>query len=96
MPLLMLLPCAIALLAVDWLQTRFIAKNPARFHEINPILGKHPSLRVVNVYFACCIALALAGAYFLPFWWAIGAGSVLVALETFITIRNYRLGIRLN
>ena len=89
-----LLLLLVSLLLVDWSQTRFIAKNPARFTEINPILGKHPSLRAVNIYFSCCIALSVAGAYSLPFWWAIGVGTAVVALEAFITIRNYRRGIR--
>ena len=85
---------AMLLLCVDWSQTRWIAKNPARFHEINPLLGQHPSVAKVNSYFALCVALTAVGAYFLPFWWAIGAGLALIALEAFVTIRNYRIGIR--
>ncbi len=27
----------------DTLQTRYIAANPQRFHELNPLLGRHPS-----------------------------------------------------
>jgi hypothetical protein len=80
---------------VDWLQTRVIAKRPERFSEINPILGKRPSLQSVDIYFTCCIAATLVGAYVLPYWWAIGAGVAVGALEAFITIRNYRIGIRL-
>src|SRR6185295_8693501 len=37
---------------VDWAQTRRIAKNPQQFHETNPILGRHPSVGLVNNYFA--------------------------------------------
>ena len=32
----------LALHTVDWGQTRNIAKNPSRYSEVNPVLGKHP------------------------------------------------------
>ncbi len=40
-----------ALNGVDWLQTRQIALQPNRFYEYSPILGKHPSVERVNLYF---------------------------------------------
>jgi len=91
---IILLLC-IALLTMDWLQTRVISKNPERFTEANPILGKHPSLRAVNIYFACCVVATVALAWLLPYWLAIGAGVALAALEAFVTLRNHRLGIRM-
>jgi len=30
---------------IDWHQTREIAKYPERWHEHNPILGHHPTMR---------------------------------------------------
>jgi len=36
--------------AVDWMQTRTIATDE-RWYEVNPILGKHPTLAEVNTYF---------------------------------------------
>jgi len=85
----------ISLLVVDWLQTRFIADHPERFTESNLILGEHPSLRAVDIYFACCVAATMVLAWLLPYWWAIGAGVALAALEAFVTVRNYRHGIRI-
>jgi len=41
-----------ALLITDWAQTRYIAENPDEYHEINPILGEHPSRSRVDNYFA--------------------------------------------
>lgn len=41
-----------ALLLADWLQTRQIVKNPDKYHETNRILGEHPSMGAVNLYFA--------------------------------------------
>lgn len=39
------------LIAIDWQQTRAIAADPVKF-EINPILGKTPSNRRIDLYFA--------------------------------------------
>jgi len=47
---------------VDWGQTRYIAKHP-EFHEVNPLIGSHPSIGRVNNYFAVSI----------PANWAISA-----------------------
>ena len=44
---------------VDWLQTREIVKD-SRYTESNPVLGKNPSLKQVNVYMAST-ALILTG-----------------------------------
>lgn len=37
---------------VDWGQTRYIAKHPDKFYEINPLIGKHPSTSKVDIYMA--------------------------------------------
>jgi hypothetical protein len=49
---------ALTLWAVDFGQTRYIANNPDRFYENNPLLGKHPSVSRVNNYF---IGVGIAG-----------------------------------
>lgn len=36
---------------IDWAQTRSIARNPDKFYEMNPILGRHPTVAQVNRYF---------------------------------------------
>lgn len=51
------LETAIILHIADWAQTRHIATN-SRFIENNPILGKRPTLKRVNIYmFTTGIAL---------------------------------------
>ena len=55
-----LLATALTASALDWAQTRYIARHPDRFHEINPILGRHPSVGRVDAYFALC-GLAAVG-----------------------------------
>lgn len=70
--------------AVDWAQTRHIARNPARFRELNPLLDRHPSLGDVNRYFIVSTAAMLLAAHYLPkyrkgmlqVWFAVGAGYV--------------------
>ena len=52
---------ALTLWAVDFGQTRYIAKNPDRFYENNPLLGKHPSVSRVNNYF---VGVGIAGYLF--------------------------------
>ena len=36
---------------LDWKQTQTIARNPDRYWEMNPVLGRHPSVQRVNTYF---------------------------------------------
>jgi hypothetical protein len=55
----------IVLLVIDWRQTLVIARNPGRWTERNPLLGKHPSERRVHVYFALVVTVVLVTAYML-------------------------------
>ena len=47
---------ALAASVSDWGQTRWIAEHPEGFHEMNPMLGTHPSVSEVNQHFALSIA----------------------------------------
>jgi hypothetical protein len=81
-------------LAVDWGQTRTIARNPARFNELNPFLGEHPSVGRVDRYFALAmlgtvgLAIALPSEYRKIFLYG------LILRETAVVITNYSIGIR--
>lgn len=58
-----------ALALIDWRQTRYIAKNPDRFHErgiASHFIGEHPSTGDVDQYFALSIILTNGIGYFLP------------------------------
>lgn len=80
--------------AVDWGQTRYIARNPDKFRELNPMLGAHPSLGEVNRAFLVSTAVGLLAAHYLPqyrkgmlqVWFAVGVG---------VTVRNAAIGIRM-
>lgn len=90
----LLLGTAVTLLAVDWNQTRTIARNPDRFNEKNAILGNHPGVGKVNGYFAAAIIGTVGVAMALPseyrkFW----LGGITV-LEVSVTQHNRSLGIK--
>jgi len=55
-----------ALLATDYLQTRTIAENPDKWHEQNAILGLHPTINKVNVYFAASAVISAMILNFAP------------------------------
>ena len=87
----------VAMLVLDWLQTLWIARNPNLTWEINIILGKHPSVSRVCLYFAICIAIVLAVA--LALWWftyylaAVIICYVIALFEAVVVWRNHKLGI---
>lgn len=80
--------------AVDWAQTRHVARNPERFRELSPLLDRHPSLGDVNRHFLVTTAAGLLAAHYLPqyrtrmlqVWFAVGVG---------LTVRNAAIGIRM-
>lgn len=91
-----LLAASTTMLILDWGQTLYIAKNPVRFHELNPILGEHPSVGSVNTYFAA----AIIGNYLLADW--LGATNRrlylggITALEAGVVLHNRGLGIKVS
>lgn len=56
----------LALHAIDWAQTNKIASNPNKWHEHNPILGKHPSHGEVNALMGATLVLQPLIAHLLP------------------------------
>ena len=51
---------------VDWLQTRYISTHSIKFHEVNPILGKHPSIGKVNMVMGASLIGHWLISYILP------------------------------
>ena len=85
----------VALHGADWLQTRYIATHPERFSETNPILGEHPSVGTVNLFFA-----ATTGLHYLISrklhpeqrkWFQL----VSIGVSGGAVARNYHLGVRM-
>lgn len=82
------------LLLVDWHQTREIADHPDLWHEHNPVLGQHPSVRAVDTYMAASLILHPAMSALIPQeyrpWWQ----SMSIGFELGCNTINFKIGIR--
>jgi hypothetical protein len=89
-----LLAASTVTLAMDWQQTRYIARNPDRFYERNRILGRYPSRQSIDLYFVSVLLTEIIVADLLPSKWrkvflagvAIGEGGVVAY--------NFQMGVR--
>jgi len=86
---------AVAALAVDWGQTRHIAKNPQRFNETNPLLGSAPSVGKVDAYFVGAMVGTVALAHVLPSDWRQLFLAGVLTLELGVVQQNRSLGIKM-
>lgn len=82
-----------AVTVVDWAQTRYIADNPDRFHETNPIMGRHPSIGRVDRYFATSILVGAVVLDALPSEYRDYALKAGLVLEVLIVSNNARIGV---
>lgn len=80
-------------MAVDWGQTRYIARHPDRFRELNPMLPDHPTLGQVNRHFLVGTALMFAAAHYMPTY-RTGMLQVWFGLGVIGVARNAHLGVR--
>lgn len=83
-----------ALHIIDWGQTRYIAKNPKTFFERNAILGKHPTVDKVDMYFAGTLIAHALVTHFLPDkyrpWWQLAT----ISMEGYCVNHNFKAGVR--
>lgn len=82
--------------AIDWRQTRTIAKNPGRYTEKNRYLGKHPTVREVDEYFLFSTLIHVGVTHFLPaklrpIWQCIAIGVSVNCVQ-----HNYSVGIKID
>lgn len=82
-----------AVTVVDWAQTRYIADNPDRFHETNPIMGRHPSIGRVDRYFATSILVGAVVLDALPSEYRDYALKAGLVLEVLVVSNNARIGV---
>ena len=82
-----------ALLIVDWAQTRENSKDET-LAETNFILGAYPSITEVDTYFAASIVLYNVAWYYLPEKYSKILTHVVIGVETYYGVKNYRIGIR--
>ncbi len=85
----------LAITAIDWLQTKEIARDPAH-KESNPILGSNPGQNEIDMYFAGCAIAHTAIAYYLPRKYRRIWQYVWIGVEAGYVGYNYNAGIRIN
>lgn len=82
------------LLLADWSQTRQVAKNPQHYSETNILLGEHPSVGKVDVYFTS----VLIGNYFLTDYLESNRKSYLygiIGVQLIVVGHNKQLGLKI-
>jgi len=82
-----------ALLAVDYMQTRTIVQNPDKYFEYNPIIGKHPSQKNVDIYMASCAIIHPVISYYLPPKYRKVWQYVTIGIELGAVGNNLRIGV---
>ena len=86
----------VALTVVDWGQTRNIVNSKGEYSEINPILGRHPSMGKVDTLIPAgiithgLIAMALPPKY--RRYWQV----FFIGFESANVISNYQAGLRVD
>lgn len=89
------------LLFLDWKQTRKIAMKPEKWTELNPLLGPHPSVENVNLYFAIVVLISIVGPFIglavipegVSQLVAAGLFTAATAFEAFVVWRNRKHGL---
>lgn len=85
---------AAAATLVDWAQTRYIAKHPDKYREMNPLLPRHPSLGDVNRHFVRGLIVTGVLAHALPKH-RLTILRTTAIFEIAVTTRNAYIGIGL-
>lgn len=80
--------------ALDLGQTLDIAAQPDRYHEINPIIGPHPSSDRVYAYFITTSLLHIGITHFLPSKYRPWFQGVTIGLSAGCVVHNYSIGLR--
>lgn len=86
---------ALTLHMIDLGQTRHIAKSGGVFHELNPVIGRHPSVGRVNGYFLASGLLIASLAHFVPEYRK-ELLMLYVGVQAANTARNFSIGLRVS
>ncbi len=84
---------SLAINTADWLQTREISKSDI-FYETNPILGKKPNSKNINLYFLSTTVLIIAVNKLLPRKISRVINVGYIFLESVYVFGNYSIGIK--
>jgi len=85
-----------AVTVADWNQTLHISRNPEKYYETNDFLGKHPSKRDVNSYFASMILTNALIASLLPKDYRASWQVFWIGYESIYVKRNIGIGLNLS
>ena len=84
-----------ALLVGDWGQTRYISTHD-RYTELNFAIGKNPSLKRVNIYFAAAITANVTIGLLLPEKKRAIFGKAVSGMQASFFLHNKTAGIGFN
>ena len=79
--------------AVDWLQTKEIARNDD-YYERNPILGENPSQTEVNLFFLAGSILETGAVHFTKSEYRPYVQTIFIGVNSAFVIHNYSIGVR--
>lgn len=79
--------------AVDWAQTLEIARQPEKYHERNPILGKHPSVGEVNTYMGISAVAHVGISYLLPKKYRMYWQYITIGVSGTCMVSNFNIGL---
>lgn len=85
----------ILLHAIDWAQTRHIAREPDKFYEFNPLLGEHPSVKRVDSYMLVSALAHTAVSYVLPPEWRRAFQHITLSVKSGLVNHNFSIGLRI-
>lgn len=80
--------------ALDLGQTLNIVSRPEEYHEINPILGRHPSKSAVYAYFLTTTMIHIGITHFLPARCRPWFQGISIAIQGGVVMHNHSIGLR--
>jgi len=86
---------ALASTLLDWSQTRYIARHPDQYRELNPTLPDHPTTGRVDAHFAGSIIIGGLVANWLSSDYRKGFLSGVTVIEVSTVAHNYSVGIKM-
>lgn len=86
----------LALHVADWGQTRNIANRGNIYHEVNPILGRNPSIKKVDSYFALTAIAHVIVSYSLPRGWRDAFQYSTAGFEAGVAMKNNSIGLKVD
>jgi hypothetical protein len=78
---------------IDFSQTLKIAREPEKYHELNPLLGSHPSERDVVVFFIGSYIAQTALVHVLPSQYRPWAQYVFIGVSGACVVNNFSIGL---